>query len=495
MSGVINIITKKGKKGEQRRTVTIEGGSYGTIQGTATVSGSADNWIYSLGVTDMYTDGFPSYGYRVNRPLTYGLRPRAAAAAAEQHALRQGRGQRQLHLHDRAGRERRFRLQRLRQHAAARRTPARCIPSDVFSSYNSSTTWIGDGFVRANATTGILTNHLTVFANTTESANRVTEQCYDADFNAVQLHATIIAGRAAAPNIKGELAFGPYGSLIFGARNMIESMSTSQSPNPVRRFLHSDRRRADDQFGLRRISPAAPLPARPDLRRARRFDRGRPDLRHRTRDRRLSYRRNGHEAARGLRQRRQGADALPALQPLRRPEPPARDERRRRNRNRPEAVQRPADPVGDGLQHLLHEPDRLRARPVLLGVAGRAQGGCYYNVGTAQTRGVEVTADATPRSRRAARARRLHLHRCGRHADQHPAILRAARNSGYVSAVYTGLPNLEIEPRLLLVGPRPAYDFYGRRGQCDARRIRAARSASCNTRSTTLSPPTSAART
>ncbi len=38
------------------------------------------------------------------------------------------------------------------------------------------------------------------------------------------------------------------------------------------------------------------------------------------------------------------------------------------------------------------------------------------------------------------------------------------RNSGYLSAVYTGLPNFEIEPRLLLVGPRPAYDFYGSAG-------------------------------
>ena len=38
-------------------------------------------------------------------------------------------------------------------------------------------------------------------------------------------------------------------------------------------------------------------------------------------------------------------------------------------------------------------------------------------------------------------------------------MLYVALNSGFVSAVYTGfpnLPNLSIEPRLLLVGPRPA---------------------------------------
>ena len=32
-------------------------------------------------------------------------------------------------------------------------------------------------------------------------------------------------------------------------------------------------------------------------------------------------------------------------------------------------------------------------------------------------------------------------------------------NQAYVSAVYTGVPNLEIEPRLLLVGPRQDGNF------------------------------------
>jgi vitamin B12 transporter len=55
MSGVINIITKKGKKGEQHTTLTVQVGSYGTIQATATTTGATDNWTYSLGVTDVYT--------------------------------------------------------------------------------------------------------------------------------------------------------------------------------------------------------------------------------------------------------------------------------------------------------------------------------------------------------------------------------------------------------------------------------------------------------
>ena len=72
MAGVINIITKKGTSGEPQRSVSVEGGSYGTISGRASMSGGDEDWTYSLGVNAMYTDGFPQYGYRINRPLTIG---------------------------------------------------------------------------------------------------------------------------------------------------------------------------------------------------------------------------------------------------------------------------------------------------------------------------------------------------------------------------------------------------------------------------------------
>ena len=59
MGGVINIITRKGVQ-DAGRTVTVEGGSYGTIRRRATMSGGDDNWTYSLGVTSLHTDGFPA---------------------------------------------------------------------------------------------------------------------------------------------------------------------------------------------------------------------------------------------------------------------------------------------------------------------------------------------------------------------------------------------------------------------------------------------------
>ena len=122
-------------------------------------------------------------------------------------------------------RERRRRLQRLWQHLQFA-NPGASLASDVFSPYNSSTTWIGDGFVRANVTTGILTNHLTVFANSTDlRQSATTEQCYDINFNAFNCTLDYRGTRFGAEYL-GQLAFGPYGTLIFGARNMTESMGT-----------------------------------------------------------------------------------------------------------------------------------------------------------------------------------------------------------------------------------------------------------------------------
>ena len=71
MGGVINIITRKGAQAPHR-TVTVEAGSYGTISTRATMSGGDDVWTYSLGVNALHADGFPRYGYRIDRPLMIG---------------------------------------------------------------------------------------------------------------------------------------------------------------------------------------------------------------------------------------------------------------------------------------------------------------------------------------------------------------------------------------------------------------------------------------
>ena len=66
MGGVINIIMRKGV-GKPKAEVTIEGGSYGTRGVRGSVSGQQDSVSYSFAVAGLTTDGFSRYGYRIGR--------------------------------------------------------------------------------------------------------------------------------------------------------------------------------------------------------------------------------------------------------------------------------------------------------------------------------------------------------------------------------------------------------------------------------------------
>jgi vitamin B12 transporter len=59
MAGVINIITQKGY-GSPKFSLSAEGGSYGTYRGLADVSGSIDNFNYSVALSRFKTEGFSS---------------------------------------------------------------------------------------------------------------------------------------------------------------------------------------------------------------------------------------------------------------------------------------------------------------------------------------------------------------------------------------------------------------------------------------------------
>lgn len=66
IGGVINIITKRGR-GPFQTAAQIEGGSYGTLLGNASVHGSKDAWSYAFAISALHSNKFSSYGYRVRR--------------------------------------------------------------------------------------------------------------------------------------------------------------------------------------------------------------------------------------------------------------------------------------------------------------------------------------------------------------------------------------------------------------------------------------------
>lgn len=57
LGGVVNILTRRGQ-GEPRVEAAIEGGSFGTLAGTAAALGSRGGWSWFAGVTRSTTDGF-----------------------------------------------------------------------------------------------------------------------------------------------------------------------------------------------------------------------------------------------------------------------------------------------------------------------------------------------------------------------------------------------------------------------------------------------------
>ena len=79
--------------------------------------------------------------------------------------------------------------------------------------------------------------------------------------------------------------------------------------------------------------------------------------------------------------------------------------------------------------------------------------GCYFNVGRADTRGVEFSGEASSTFRRRCRAGKLPVLRARNLDDDQDSIyagrtlLRRPRNKGMWSADFTGLPGLELEAR------------------------------------------------
>lgn len=71
IGGVINIITRKGR-GAPAVSLTVEGGSYGTVGTRASISGGTQDLSYAVGVLGVRSLGFSAYGSRIPRLAQFG---------------------------------------------------------------------------------------------------------------------------------------------------------------------------------------------------------------------------------------------------------------------------------------------------------------------------------------------------------------------------------------------------------------------------------------
>ena len=231
MGGVINIITRKGTK-KPRRSVSVEVGSYGTIDTRGSISGVDDRWTYSVAAAFLHTDGFPRIGYRIGSPITidYGMLPLPSLPSDDPSDLGGLAGRFSYKLSDAVTIDMGLNLQ---GNTNLFDNPFATLPNSVFSTFNRETVLRLDGFAKATVDpwNGLWKHQLTVFGNLTDSDITEAEGCYNAAFVTFNCETGYRGGRYGA-EYQGDVNFGPWGGLTYGARTMTETAQTAQSPNP-----------------------------------------------------------------------------------------------------------------------------------------------------------------------------------------------------------------------------------------------------------------------
>jgi vitamin B12 transporter len=455
MGGVINIITRKGSKAP-RRNVTVEAGSYGTLSTRATLSGGDDRWTYSLGVNLLHSDGFPRYGYRIDRPLYDGAGDLLPALPADDPTDKGGlAGRFSYKINADASIDAGFSLF---GNALRFDNPYAYVASDVFSSYNHSRALIGDGFVRANfdALGGKLRNTLTVFSNVTDRDIWEAEGCYKADYTPFNCRSGYLGARYGA-EYQGDLKLGGFGDFVFGARNETELARSSQDPIPLNASFNpiDAQQITNSLFAEQRFSPIERLDVtiggRVDaIEGGQTFETWRATAAYRIDETGTKLR-----ASAGA-----GAKAATLYQ---------------RFSQFGFAGLAPEQSFGydfgvdqtlfDGRATLSATVFDTRYRDLIdFADVGCTQaqlaagGGCYYNVGRADTRGVELSGDVTLVPD-VWRARASYTYLDARDLDNNTPLLRRPRNKGALSLIYDGIAKLEVEGRLTLVGSRLDYNY------------------------------------
>ncbi|HEX2724603.1 MAG TPA: TonB-dependent receptor [Beijerinckiaceae bacterium] len=225
MGGVINIITKRGR-GAPKATVAVEGGSLGTKEMRAGVSGGTDRIDYSFGFSGLDASGFSSFGHRIGRLQRFappnGFEPdsarrlgatgRVGVKLADDVRLEVGGGS----SFNRA------------QYDAA------FLPFPDTDSLAKSHLHNGYGRLIGDAFGGTLRNTVTVFGNRVERRFR---DEFLGPFGGTSR--TDFMGERTGAEYQGDLALGAFGLLTFGAkaeRELADSFRESLSPFPSPRM-------------------------------------------------------------------------------------------------------------------------------------------------------------------------------------------------------------------------------------------------------------------
>ena len=452
MGGVINIITSKGTQ-TPRRTLTLEGGSYGTLSLRAGISGATERLSYAFSVSGLHTDGFSRWGYRIAR-LSTGAKLEsdradkgAASARIAYRVSDDVEVEAGLNIHanrskfDNAGSffitDRDDRLVQGRQLVTEEHAR---ISVDTFG--------------------GMLRNSLTVFHSSTERnllLSAPTFACVDAFFNSFDCKQKYLGQRVGA-EYQGNLKLGALGLTIFGLRTELETARTSEEliapPTPERTLINA-RQTTNSAFLLHQAS----IGERLDVSLGARIDS--VDSRHNFATWRATAAYRIEETGTKLRASIGTGAKSPSLY------------QRFSIYGDPALRAEQSFGIDAGIDQMLLD-GRVKLSATVFDTRYRdlidfdfAKNnfvGGYYNVGRAHMSGVELSGDAVvvPDMWR---VRATYTYLDARDITKNQVLLRRPQNKGSIGIIYSGVPNLEVEGRAILVGRRidSENDFpYGR---------------------------------
>lgn len=219
MGGVINIITKKGKRTPVRE-VTVEGGSYGTYGARGLMSGANDTVSYAFGVNALHSDGFPRYGYRIDRDLFSRFGSDLPVPKNDPVNMSGLNGSVLYRINQDLSVETGVSYFSNRLQID---NPDAVFSENVYNSGNRSNAELTNGYVRAKFSTfgGAFHNQFTAFGNQTNlDSYQVESYGLTKPDNSPYLYGYV--GKRAGIEYQGDTQIGSIGTFIFGGRRETE---------------------------------------------------------------------------------------------------------------------------------------------------------------------------------------------------------------------------------------------------------------------------------
>ncbi len=438
MGGVINIITKKGAR-TPRTALIVEGGSFGTVSTRLATSGATDRTTWTLSVSGLHSDGFSRYAYRIGRltsalatPLENDKTDRISGSARITHRLAETA-------------EIDIGLRSVNTKAAVDNPGAFASPRDNRFDKSRQTLTTLYGKVSADALDGRLRNSLTIFTSLTDRLNRGAENCYDAPtFTTIACDAFFRSRRYGA-EYQGDLDLGQIGKTTLGAKAELEEASNREIwlfPISANMPGFNGSQRTNSIFALHQL-PLGPLSlslgGRVDSVDGKSFPTWRATAAYNIIETGTKFRASAGTGAKAASlYQRFSIYGTPGLLP-------------EYNFGYDAGIDQS---LLDGRVKLSLTAFDTRYRDLFdFDFTANNFAGAYINIGRARISGLEASADAiiVPDEWRLrasyTRLRAVDLMR------QQP-LLRRPRDSVSLSALYSGIANLEIEGRLTFVGNR-----------------------------------------